>query len=327
MMSAPSGGRRPIWLGAEQVANLLGRRLLVDALDSAFREGCQAPRRHHHTVGVPNGRDATLLLMPAWIPGRFLGTKIASVFPDNRARGLPAVQSVYLLSSAETGALLAIIDGGELTTRRTVAASSLAARYLARGDASRLLIVGTGEIARQIAASHAAVRPIQEVEIWGRNRTRAEALAAELVQAGFEARSVEDLAAATQRADIVSCCTLSREPVISGAWLRPGTHLDLIGSFTPEMRETDDAAVARALVVVDTDAALTESGDLAVPLRNGTLTQDRIATDLAGLVRGRHPGRTDADEITLFKSVGAAIEDLTAAILCYASASHHNALE
>jgi alanine dehydrogenase len=307
----------PAVLDAHTVASSLDRASLIEALDDAFRGGFYAPHRHHHTVPVPGGADATMLLMPAWAAGRYIGTKVAQVFPENGAFGLPAVQSLYLLFDGRTGQLLATLDGGELTTRRTVAASSLAVRYLARPDAARLLIVGTGQIAGHLAASHAAVRPIQQVETWGRDPARAEALAAQLRANGFDTRAVTDLEQAVRAADIVSCCTLSHTPLVAGAWLQPGVHVDLIGGFTPLMREVDDDAIRRSAVVVDTFAALTEAGDLASPLRDGVITPDAIWTDLAGLAAGLHPGRRTAAEITLFKSVGASIEDLAAAVLCH----------
>jgi ornithine cyclodeaminase len=310
-------GMPALQIGAADAAALLDYPALIEALDAAFRGDYMAPARAHHRMAVPGGSDATLLLMPAWSPGRYVGVKVAQVFPDNGAHGLPAVQSVYLLSSGRTGALLATIDGGELTSRRTVAASALAARRLARPDAARLLVVGTGEIARRIAAAHAAVRPIRDVAIWGRDAGRAEALAEELARDGFEARAVSDLEAAVAGADIVSCGTLSRTPLVEGAWLRPGVHLDLIGAFTPEMRETDDAAVVRASVFVDTAAAIAEAGDLVQPLRSGAIDRSHIRADLADLAAGRHGGRRDPNEITLFKSVGASLEDLAGAMLCY----------
>lgn len=304
-------------LTADDLSRLLDRASLVDAIEAMFREGCEAPVRHHHTVAVPGGSDATHLLMPAWLPGRYLGTKVANVFPDNGAVGLPAVQSLYLLFSGRTGELLATMNGGELTTRRTVAASSLAIRYLARTDASRLLIVGTGQLAGHLAQSHAAARPIRQVSVWGRNPQKANVLAAELAREGFEARAVVDLGSAVAEADIVSCATLSREPLIRGEWLRPGTHVDLIGGFTPAMREADDEAVRRASVFIDTEGALKEAGDIVQPLRKGALTEAGILADLPALARGQHPGRRSADEVTLFKSTGAAAEDLAAAILAY----------
>lgn len=304
-------------LSADDLRRLLDRRSLIDAIGTMFRDGCEAPVRHHHTVAVPGGDDATLLLMPAWVPGRFVGTKIANVFPGNGARGLPAVQSLYLLFSGETGELLATMDGAELTTRRTVAASSLAARHLAREDASRLLVVGTGQVAAQIAASHAAVLPIRDVAVWGRDPGKAAALASRLSAEGFAAEPVADLAAAVAQADIVSCATLSREPIVQGAWLRPGTHLDLIGGYRPDMREADDEAVRRASLFIDTEGALHEAGDVVAPLRAGIVGESDILADLPALARGLHPGRRSPDEITLFKSTGAAAEDLAAAILAY----------
>jgi alanine dehydrogenase len=307
----------PLLVSGQQIAASLDYAPLVDALATAFRGGIEAPQRHHHTIPVPGGSDATLLLMPAWMPGRYVGTKIAQVFPDNGTLGLPSVQSVYLLFDGRTGQLRAMLDGSELTTRRTVAASSLAVRYLVRPEASRLLIVGTGQIAAQIAASHASVRPISSVAVWGRDAGRAAALVRRLAGQGFVANVATDLPLAVAAADIVSCGTLSRVPLVEGAWLSPGTHVDLIGGFTPGMREVDDEAIRRATIVIDTAAAITEAGDIASPLHNGVIGRDAIQTDLAGLVKGEHPGRRSAEEITLFKSVGAAIEDLAAAALCY----------
>ena len=317
-----SGGKlddraAPLLLSASAVAAALDRVSLIEALAAAFRGGCEAPPRHHHTVPVPGEPDATMLIMPAWRVGDYLGVKLANVFPGNGSHGLSAIQASYLLFSGRTGQVLAIIDGAELTSRRTAAASSLAARYLARPDASRLLIVGTGQIARHLAASHAAIRPIRSVEIWGRNPARAQMLANEIRETGFEASVATDLADAVGRADIVSCCTLSREPIVEGRWLRPGVHLDLIGGFTPTMREVDDAAVAASAVFVDTEAAVKEAGDLVQPLLSGAIARQSIAGDLADLASGRPPGRSAADGITLFKSVGASIEDLAAAILCF----------
>ncbi len=304
-------------LDADAVRRALDRPSLIEALATMFREGCETPVRHHHPVAVPGGADATLLLMPAWIPGRYNGTKVVNVSPDNGAFGLTAVQSLYLLFSGRTGELLATFDGAELTTRRTVAASSLAARYLARADAQALLVVGTGHVAQQIAASHAAIRPIRQVGVHGRDKAKTSALASALRDQGFEAAVVSDLAAAVAEADIVSCATLSREPLIKGEWLRPGTHLDLIGGFTPLMREADDDAIRRSSVFIDTEGARHEAGDIVAPLGSGVLGPDGVLADLADLVGGRHPGRTRDDEITLFKSVGAASEDLAAAALAY----------
>ncbi len=249
-----------------------------------------------------------------------MGVKLVSVFPGNGARGLPAVSSSYLLCDGETGRHLALIDGTEITGRRTVAASALAGSYLARSDATSLLIVGSGHIGSLLPAAWAAVRPITRVMVWNRHLDGAERLVARLWAEGIDAAVAADLADAVRQADIISCATLARDPLIQGAWLRPGTHLDLIGGFTPAMRETDDAAVRRSRVFIDTEAALAEAGDLITPLASGALRREDIAGDLAGLCRGNVPGRRSDDEITLFKSVGSAIEDLAAAALTFQDA-------
>ena len=292
-----------------QTATALPFDRLIQALRDAFIAGATVPLRQRHGLG-----NSFLLLMPAWREGGMFGVKVVSVFPANGERGLPAVSASYLLSDGETGQHLALIDGAEITRRRTAAASALAGSYLAREDAKTLLIVGSGHVAGLMMAAYRAVRPIQRVMVWNIRPANAEKLAARL---GAEA--VTDLAAAVAQADIVSCATLAREPLVRGEWLRPGTHLDLIGGFTPAMREADDEAVCRARVFIDTDAALAESGDIIDPIAHGVLRPDDIAGSLFTLCRGETPGRRDATEITLFKSVGSALEDLAAAGLAYGS--------
>jgi alanine dehydrogenase len=309
-------------IDAEEIHRRLDFPSLIAALRDMFRAGCEVPLRHHH--GIPaataNGAPGTLLLMPAWQPGRALGVKIVTVFPDNARQALPAVYGTYLLLDAATGAPAALLDGTALTLRRTAAASALAADYLARRDAARHLLVGTGALSPYLAAAHRVVRPIRETLVWGRDPAKAAVLAARLAADGFAAAPVPDLAPAAAAADIITCATLAREPLIRGDWLRPGTHLDLVGGFTPEMREADDAAVRRARIYIDTEAALNEAGDIVQPLRSGVLERDEIAGDLFLLTRGRCQGRCNATEITLFKSVGSALEDLAAAQLAVSRA-------
>jgi len=297
-------------LDAAQTVAALPFDRLIPALRAAFIAGADVPLRHRHDIPRADGNAASLLLMPAWRAGGFMGVKVVSVFSGNGARGLPAVSASYLLCDGETGQHLALIDGSEITRRRTAAASALAGSYLAREDASSLLIVGSGHVAGLMAEAYRAVRPIERVRVWNIRPAGAERLAALL---GAEA--VSDLAAAVADSDIVSCATLSREPLVRGGWLRPGTHLDLIGGFTPAMREADDAAVRRSRVFIDTDAALAEAGDLIDPIAHGVLRREDIAGSLFSLCRGEIPGRRDASEITLFKSVGSALEDLAAAVL------------
>jgi ornithine cyclodeaminase len=307
-------------IDAAEVDAALDFPSLIDALAEAFRGGFQAPERHHHSIERPGEATATTLLMPAWTTfgsgEDFLGAKIVNVFPGNGGRGLPAVQGVYVLQSGVTGAPIATLDGTRLTVWRTAAASALAARYLARADAKQLLIVGAGQLAPYLARAHATVRPIETIAIWNHRAERAHRLAATLAGEGFNAHVVTRLEDAVRNADIVSCATLSEAPLVAGAWLSGGQHLDLVGAFSMGMREADDAALKRARIFVDTGAAMSEGGDVALALKAGAITRADIVGDLAALVRGA-PGRGGAHEITLFKSVGASIEDLAAAILVW----------
>ena len=299
---------------------------LVDILEAAFRKGAIAPLRHHHAIALEGRPEATLLLMPAWeasapggkAAGRYLGVKSVTVFPDNATRGKPAVLGTYLLLSAETGETLAVMDATRLTAWRTGAASALASRYLSRADASRLLMVGAGALAPQLVRAHASVRPIRQVAIWNRTPDRARALAAALAPTGLEIGIAGDLEAAVRGADIVSTATLSAEPLIRGAWLARGTHVDCVGAYRPSMREADDEVVRRARIFVDTRAgAFGEAGDILQPLAAGVIDKDAVLGDLFDLTRGVVSGRAAPEDITLFKSVGAAIEDLAAAIAVF----------
>ncbi|MCF8480563.1 MAG: ornithine cyclodeaminase family protein [Rhodospirillum sp.] len=296
---------------------------LIDALAIRFQEGCAAPTRHHHGMSVPGEAEATLLLMPAWALGedpsdRICVVKIATVYPGNGARGLPAVAASVLALDGATGMPLAILDGGEVTARRTAAASALAARFLVRKDARTMVMVGAGRLAPNLIEAHLTVRPsLERVLLWARDPAKAQALRAELAPVLPIALEVAtDLEAAVRAADLVSCATLSREPLVLGDWLKPGAHLDLVGAFTPQMRECDDEAVRRCQVHVDTrNGALSEGGDMVQALASGALTPNAVVGDLFDLCRGQTPGRTSPGEITLFKSVGAALEDLAAAQL------------
>jgi alanine dehydrogenase len=294
---------------------------LIDALAAAFVEGRTVPTRHHYDLPAgPGTADGALLLMPAWQAGRHVGIKIVTVFPDNGKRGLPGVFGTYVLLDGTTGQPVAMLDGTMLTARRTAAASGLAARFLAATDASSMVMVGTGALAPRLIRAHATVRPIRSVRIWGRDPAKATALAARISAegwaAGIDVAPAPDLEAAVRTADVVSCATMSRTALVHGAWLKPGAHLDLVGAYTPEMRECDDEAARRASIFVDTlDGALKEGGDVVLPIRTGVIARTDVRGDLYGLCRGTVAGHTDAQEITLFKSVGTAIEDLAAAQL------------
>jgi alanine dehydrogenase len=258
---------------------------------------------------------ASLLLMPAWRVGHRIGVKLVTVFPGNRARGERAVAGVYALFDANDGRLLALLEGEELTARRTAGASAYAAARLARADARHLVMVGAGRLARPLIEAHRSVRPIERVSLWSRTAAHAEAAAAQMAAEGLPVRACPDLEAAVRGADIVSCATLATAPLVRGAWLAPGTHVDLVGAFKAQMRETDDAAMQRAdlIVVDDRVAALAEGGDVVQALASGAIGMDRVAAELRDFARGAHPGRTRDEQVTVFKSVGFALEDLAAA--------------
>ncbi|HEY6514897.1 MAG TPA: ornithine cyclodeaminase family protein [Steroidobacteraceae bacterium] len=304
-------------LDSQRIRQLVSMPRLIASLRQAFAGALVAPVRQ--MAAIPGGQgDRLLLSMPAFSQDGRGMVKLATVMPDNRRLGLPTIQAALVVFSP-TGAPVAVLDGAMVTRLRTGAASALAASYLARADSSQLLVIGTGALAPYMALGHCSGRPIRRVSVSGRDGTRAQATAAEirtLVGESVEVAVVTALERAVAEADIISCATSSAQPVLAGKWLRAGTFLDLVGSFSPGRREADDEAVLRSRLFVDTLAgALSEAGDLLDPMRRGIIGRDRIEGELADLVAGRVSGRNTREEIILFKSVGTAIEDLAAAQL------------
>lgn len=309
-------------LDAAATASALDYPALIAGLRDLFAAGITAPLRHVHGLPRSGEPDATLLLMPAWMgDGSHGGVKIVNVVPGNARRGLPAVTASYLLFDETTGAHVALFDGAALTGRRTAAASALAASYLARADARTLLVVGAGHIGSEMPWAYRAALPIDRVLVWNPTPARAGHLVERLKGEGIDADARTDLEAAVGEADVITCATLSTTPLIKGDWLKPGQHLDLVGSFTPEMREADDRALARGRVFVDGPAAAVESGDIKDPMASGALKE--IAGTLYDLCGGGVEGRRSATDITVFKSVGLAVEDLAAARVALAARRQH----
>ena len=275
------------------------------------------PIRQHQSFAIPDEESGTLLLMPAWIPGKYFGTKQVLVIPENGKRGLSSVNATYQLSSATTGEPLLYLDGNVLTDKRTAAASALASTYLSRKDSKHLLMIGTGRLANSIVQAHCTARAIDTVSIWGRNSQKSEALAVQIRQLGFKCHAVEDLEAAARTADIISCATGSKLPLVEGKWLNPGTHIDLVGAFEPSMRESDDEVMRRANIFVDTDDAIEAAGDITQAIESDAISRSDILANLYDLTRDTHQGRCSENEITVFKSVGTALEDLTAAVMAF----------
>ena len=300
----------------ENVASSLQYGILIEALRKAFSSKITAPERAQHTIKNKNGSDATLLLMPAWKIGEHIGIKIVSVFPENTTNNMNAVHANYFLMNANDGKPVAVMDGTELTLRRTACASALAADYLVNKNVDTLLMIGTGNLAPHMIKAHCVVRNYSRILIWGRNEEKAERLALSLNIKDKEILAKNDLKEALNVADVISCATLTQKPLIMGDWIKPGQHLDLVGAFTPDMAEADSKAVAMSKVVVDTyEGALSESGELINALKEGHIKKKHILSDLRELVLEEKDIRTDSNDITLFKSVGTALEDLAAAEL------------
>ncbi|MES2185015.1 MAG: ornithine cyclodeaminase family protein [Pseudomonadota bacterium] len=305
-----------------RVRELLAFGRLVPALRQAFVAGATVPQRHTHVVGAGGeggeGRSTgTSLIMPAWDEAGFYGVKIVNIYPGNGALGLPGLHSIYVLHDARTGVPLALLDGNEITSRRTAAAAALAASFLARPDAARLVVAGAGRVGSLLPLAMATVRTLSHVAVWDIDSAAAQRCAESLCRQGLPAEEVAGLESAVRAADIVSCATLATTPVIGAGWLPPGCHLDLIGSFTPEMTEAAPGCFAGAGVWVDTDEAMAKSGDLLNAVAAGCLRAEDIRGDLAGLCRGQVTGRAGVVQRTVFKAVGSALEDLAAATLVY----------
>jgi ornithine cyclodeaminase len=297
-----------------QTAAALNYPGLIASIADVFAGGAAAPQRHHHTIKKSGEPDSVLLLMPAWAEGFGVGgVKIVNVVPGNSARALPAIMASYLVFDEVTGEHKAMLDGATLTAMRTAAVSALAADRLARKDASTLLIVGSGRVGKELAAAFKAVRDIKKVMIYSRTHASAAALATSLRGSGFDAVASNDLEASVAKADIISCATLAVEPIIKGEWLKAGQHLDLIGSYAPQMREADDEAMRRSKVYIDTKAALHETGELIAPIASGAFSEDLIQGTLYDLCKPGFDAKRSDKDITLFKGVGHALEDLAAA--------------
>ena len=288
---------------------------LISVLQKGFSSNeIIVPKRHHHDFPNPKtGADTTMLLMPAWHPEKYAGVKMVTISPENTRFDLPSIQGSYLLMDATTGQVKAILEAKSLTAKRTAAASALASALLSKENASSLLMIGTGALSTNLIKAHASVRPIKNVFVWGRNFEKVKLICSELQEEDFHIQSVDTIEEKISEVDIVSCATLSKTPLVLGNDLKPGQHIDLVGAYKPDMREAEDEAISKASVFVDTFDGLRESGDISIPLENGTLKESAIQGDLFSLCTNQTKGRISDKEITLFKSVGHALEDLVAA--------------
>ena len=293
---------------------------LIQELNQSFsNSNVIVPLRHHHDFPNPEvDSDSTLLLMPAWNPSKIAGVKIVTVSPENSQFDLPSIQGTYIYFDALNGTIKAIIEAKSMTVKRTAAASALASSYLSRKDSKSMLMIGTGALSINLIKAHASVRPLENVYLWGRNFQKAEAIAAELKNEKFNVYPIQSIEEKISEVDVVSCATLSKTPLVLGAYLKPGQHIDLVGAYRPTMREADDDTIKKTSVFIDTyQGGLKESGDIFIPLQSGVLKEKDIKADLFELCSNQKSGRKNNEEITLFKSVGHSLEDLTAATYYY----------
>jgi ornithine cyclodeaminase/alanine dehydrogenase-like protein (mu-crystallin family) len=289
---------------------------LIARLEKAFAaDSIMVPLRHHHDFPNPQEvSESSLLLMPAWDPGKIAGVKVVTVSPENAKYHLPSIQGIYLYFDAHKGNIKAIFDAKALTNKRTAAASALASAYLSREDSKSLLMIGTGALSVNLIRAHASVRPLEDIYIYGRNAQKALAVAEELRDEVFSVSVVEKISQVASQVDIISCATLSTKPLVLGEYLVAGQHLDMVGAYKKNMREADDDALLKSTLYVDNfTGALKETGDLVIPLKTGVISEQDIKADLFSLCGGNASGRRDSSEITFFKSVGHALEDLVAA--------------
>jgi ornithine cyclodeaminase len=300
---------------AEHVHNLLDYPGLVEALRQAHRDH-EMPQLHVDVQSDDGNGENKFVSLLSWASGEVIAVKMVGVFPGNTSLSppQPSVQGLVALFDGRTGGPLATCDGASLTFRKTAADSALAVDLLARPDAEVLLVVGAGGLAPHVVEAHRCVRPsIRRVLIWNRNLEKAELLAETLRAEGRNVAAVSSLDSAVAEADIISCVTMATEPLVRGALLKPGAHVDLIGAYTPEMREADDDVLRRAgRLFVDTRNNSEGSGDVAGPLAAGVISRSHIVADLFDLCKGRHFGRESNDQITVYKNVGGGHLDMFA---------------
>jgi len=295
---------------------------LIEALKTDFSyNNIIVPMRHHHDFPNPEaGSDSTLLLMPAWNPSKEAGVKIVTVSPENGQFNLPSIQGTYIYFDATKGSIKAVLEAKSLTVKRTAAASALASSYLSRENSSSLLMIGTGALSVNLIKAHASIRPIKHVYIWGRNFEKAQAICSQLQNEDYTIQTIKSIEEKASEVDIISCATLSKTPLVLGKYLKPGQHIDLVGAYKKDMREADDETMTKSSIYVDTfQGGLKESGDIVIPLRNGIIKESDINADLFELCSNKKEGRTNSNDITVFKSVGHALEDLVAAKYYYNS--------
>jgi ornithine cyclodeaminase len=315
----------PVLLSEQDVRIVLPMGDLIDAMESALaRFSSNQVTQPLRTVIEVGLQKAFVGVMPAFIDEpAMLGTKVVSVFGSNAAVGLPTHLATIVLLDPMTGELLAIMDGRYITEARTAAVSAVSVKHLARKDATRLAIIGTGVQARSHLEAISAVRQLDEIRVWSRSAANRAAFAREMRARTPATITVASSAStAVAAADVIVLATASREPVVQSDWISDGAHVCAVGACRPDQREMDSALVARGRIFVDSrTAALAEAGDIILPIKEGAIAETDVAGELGEVVLGRIAGRTSREEVTIFKSLGMAVEDVAAAHLAYVKAA------
>jgi ornithine cyclodeaminase len=288
--------------------------LLVDALAQGLQQFAETPARSFFS---PNQDASCVMIMPAWRPHQMMGVKLVSVWPENNAKGESAVSAVYVLISCLDGRPLAVLDGTELTLRRTAAAAALAAKRLARDNSETLAVLGTGSLSVPLVQAHTDTMRFKNVLVWGRQFYKAQLVVNQLRELGIEVRAMGDLHKTLAMSDVVAVATTATEPFLKAAWVRPGTHISLVGAFTPQMAEAEPGLISKSQLFADCRASVLEKGgEVFQAIEQGLILDSDIIADLAELTaQPDRSWRHDAQAITVFKSVGFALLDLIAAEL------------
>lgn len=302
---------------AQTIEALFSYKEFIPLLGEYFTKDIKSPARPHYPIENNHGDPNMLLLMPAWQVDNFIGIKIITVFKDNGTKGLNTINGTYLLIDGKTGQPISTFDATSITSKRTAATSALAASYLAKPESKTHTMLGTGQLCNELILAYTSIFPIEKINIWGRNLGKATTKVEQLKSLNIHAKVVEDKPKILADSDIISAATYSKTPIVEGEFISPGTHVDLVGSYLPDYREADDEVIKKARLFIDTSAALHETGDLIIPINQGVIEESDISGTLIELCKGQIPGRKDKREITFFKSVGYALEDLAIAIYLY----------
>lgn len=307
-------------INTEEIDQQFKYEEFIPYLRSFLAQDINSPTRQHYSIPTQNKVNATLLTMPAWKSGAYIGVKVINVFPDNINQ--PTIHGSYILSSGQTGENLAVFDGLSLTLKRTAAVCGLASLLLSRENIESMLMIGTGNLCTELIYAHSSVRDIKTIWVWGRNFQKAESKVEELKLQNVKIKAIETKDEILAIVDLISCATLSNTPLIHGSLLNGSTYIDLVGSYKPEMREADNETIRNANIFVDTKEAIHESGDLKIPLDTKVIDHKHILSDLPSLCKNPIQPSSLQNYKTIFKTVGFAAPDLAAAIYLYEKITH-----